>query len=343
MMKKAFYLLVGVLCAFSIRTIYAQQEPVTNHYLYNTYSLSPAFAGTSSKGDLFINYRKEGLHTPPPETYRANAFFPVARNMFIGAEVYKDQIDIFEQFKATLSYTYRLQMASQQFLHFGIWGYMVQNTYDLTKIIGDIDDPLLLNLTQSPQLGYNTGFSLLYINRDLQIGFGIPTLIPTDSVLRTNQETPSFNQTYLFHASNLYDLSSNIQLMPMIVVQRTTNQPTMIDVSASLIFGEKFWLTGMYRTSKTMVLGVGGELFNTLNLYYTYDIGIGGLQHRSGGTHEITLGFKFGKKQMDDVREYKRPSQDKQKPIKPKTQKQKNKRYMLHDYQQLYEQKYRRN
>jgi type IX secretion system PorP/SprF family membrane protein len=334
MMKKPHAILLVILCFFLLESIQAQQFPMSNHYLFNTYSLSPAFAGSNGSGDFYLNYRKDWLNfDPAPETYRFNTSFHIGNSMYIGAEAFKDQVDIFERFKGTLSYTYRLQMANEQYLHFGLWGNVFQNTINVGAIHGNPDDPLIRNLDQLSKMTYNAGFSLIYINRAFYVGFGMPTLIRTkDAYLMQSQGNFAFEQEYQFHISNTFDLSSSLQFMPFVVVRRTSNQPTIIDVSGSFIFGEKFWISGLYRNSQVVALGVGGELFNTMNLHYSYELGIGGIHYRSGGSHEITLGFRFGKYSSGDVKEYKQPKQ----------QKQKNRRYMLHDYQQLYEQKYRR-
>ena len=333
-MKKLNYLLLGIFGFFLFSgKIIAQQFPMTNHYLFNPYSLSPAFAGSKDKGNLFFNYRQDWLNVDPsPETYRFNTSFYVGNNMYLGAEAFMDEVDILKRFKGGLSYTYRLQMANQQYLHFGLWGNVYQNILNIAEIHGNLDDPLFRNLSEYSKMTYNAGFDLIYINKELYVGFGMPTLLATkDAYLMQSQGNFAFTQEYQFHISNTFRLSPVTQLMPFVVVRRTTNQPTIVDVSATFIFAEKFWLSGLYRNSQLVAIGIGGELFNTMSLNYSYEVGIGGIHFRSGGTHEITLGFRFGKTSQDDI--------NKEASLK----KQKNRKYMLHDYQQLYEQKYRRN
>lgn len=331
MIRKAKYFIVGLVCFLLGESAIGQQFPLTNHYLFNPYSLSPTFAGSRGAGEFFFNYRKDWLNfNPAPETFRFNTNFHIGNNMYIGAEAFLDKVDILERFKGSLSYTYRLQMARSQFLHFGIWGSVYQNTINIDNIYGNPDDPLLRNLDQLSKMTYNTGFSLIYFNQNFNVGFGMPTLIRTkDAYLMESQGNFAFEQEFLFHISNTFNLSGEVQLMPFVVVRHTSHQPTIIDVSASFIFSERFWLSGLYRNNQMISLGVGGELFNTMNLNYSYEVGLGGIHYRSGGTHEITLGFRFASYSSGDVRERKQP-------------KQKNKGYMLHDYQQLYEQKYRR-
>ncbi|PKP53666.1 MAG: hypothetical protein CVT92_02795 [Bacteroidetes bacterium HGW-Bacteroidetes-1] len=330
MIRKVKYMILGLVCFLFGKAAVGQQFPLTNHYLFNPYSLSPTFAGSKGAGEFFFNYRKDWLNfANSPETYRFNTNFHIGNNMYLGAEAFMDQVDIFQRFKGSLSYTYRLQMAENQFLHFGIWGSVYQNIINIDDISGNLNDPLIRNLDQLSKMTYNGGFSLIYFNKAFNVGFGMPTIMRTrDAYLLQSQGNFAFEQEYQFHISNTFNLGGDIGLMPFVVVRRTSNQPTIIDASATFIFSNRFWMSALYRNSQVLALGIGGELFNTMNLNYTYELGIGGIHYRSGGTHEITLGFRFGHYD-GDVREMNQP-------------KQKNKRYMLHDYQQLYEQKYRK-
>jgi len=334
MMRKLPIYVLGLVCFLISEMAVGQQFPMTNHYLINPYSLSPATAGSRDKGAFFFNYRKDWLNfgTSSPETIRFNTHFHIGNNMYLGAEAFMDKVDIFQRFKGSLSYTYRLQMAEEQYLHFGLWGSVYQNTINVNNINGNPNDPLYYKLDQLSKMTYNAGFGLVYYNRAFEVGLGMPTLLRTKDAYsyEVNDQLFDFEQEFQFHIANTFTLSPTLQLMPYAVIRRTSNQPTIIDVSASFIFGERFWISGLYRNSQVVAVGVGGELFNSMNLHYTYEVGVGGIHTKGGGSHEITLGFRFGH-QKDDVKEMKQPRQ-----------KQKNRKYMLHDYQQMYEQKYRR-
>lgn len=332
-MRQIQLFVLGIISLLITGQALGQQFPLTDHYLFNPYALSPASAGSREKGAFFFNYRKDWINFGnSPETFRFNTHFHIGNNMYLGAEAFMDEVDIFERFKGSMSYTYRLQMAEAQYLHFGIWGSVYQNIIRVDEIYGNPDDPLIRNLDQLTKMTYNAGFSLIYYNNAFEVGIGMPTLLRTkDAYLDISQGNFAFEQEFQFHIGNTFDLSPGLQLMPVVVVRKTSNQPTIIDASASFIFGEKFWLSGLYRNSKVIALGLGGELFNSMNLNYSYELGLGGIHYDGGGTHEITLGFRFGQNDKEDVKEYKQ-----------KNKKQKNKRYMLHDYQQMYEQKYRR-
>ncbi|MCC7318206.1 MAG: PorP/SprF family type IX secretion system membrane protein [Bacteroidales bacterium] len=334
MIRKITYYLLGLGCLLIGSKAVGQQFPMTDHYLINPYSISPATAGSRDNAAFFFNYRKDWFDfgSGSPETLRFNTYFHLGNNMYLGGEAFMDKVDIFQRFKGALSYTYRLQIAEEQYLSFGLWGSVYQNTLNASDINGNINDPLFRSLDVLTKMNYNAGFGLVYYNRAFEVGIGMPTLLRTkDAYLMQSQGNFAFEQELLFHIGNTFALSPTLELMPYAVVRRTLHQPTIVDVSATFIFDKKFWISGLYRNSQVLALGVGGELFNSLNLHYSYEIGLGGMYDNSGGSHEITLGFRFGQINNDNTRATKQPRQ-----------KQKNRRYMLHDYQQLYEQKYRR-
>ncbi|MBW7847020.1 MAG: PorP/SprF family type IX secretion system membrane protein [Bacteroidales bacterium] len=335
MMKQLRYFLLAAMSIWLSRNTSAQQFPMTDHYLVNPYSLTPATAGGTDKGALFFNYRKDWLDFGKfsPETMRFNTHFHIGANLFLGAEAFMDKVDILERFKGLVSLTYRLEMTENQFLHFGIWGSGYQNTVRVDNINGNIYDPLFRNLDQLNGTTYNGGFGLVYYHNLFETGLGMPTLFRTkDAYYNQSQGRFAFEQEFLFHIANRFIIGTDWSLKPMLVARRTTNTPTIVDLSAQLSYADKFWISALYRNSQVVALGVGGELFNSMNFHYSYELGIGGIHHYGGGSHEITIGFRFGQYQQAEAT-----------PRQPKPGKHKNKRYMLHEYQQMYEQKYRRN
>lgn len=338
-MKKLliFVLLLVLPGAFAA---YGQQFPLSNHYTVNPYSIGPQYAGARSAGEFFFNYRKDWVNiNPAPETMRFNANVGIGAGLFLGAEAFLDRVDILERFKGSMSLTYKLQMADNQFLHFGMNGQMYQNSINLSRLHGDLSDPLFQNLDQLTKLNFNAGWGIMYTNPWFETGLGMPVLLRTpDAYILQSQGNYAFEREFLFHAAGKIPLTDNTYMMPMVLVRHTANQPTGIDGSVNIIFNDQFWVGGLYRNSQALAFLVGGSLLNAMQLTYSYETGLGGYHFRSGGTHEITLGFRFG------------TGQDESKPKRKSTggppersqKRDKNKRFMLHEYQQMYEQKYRR-
>ncbi|MDP3463629.1 MAG: PorP/SprF family type IX secretion system membrane protein [Bacteroidales bacterium] len=289
-----YYLLLFLLVVFSQSN--GQQFPLTSQYVVNPYSLNPAFAGFLSTGEFFLDYRRDWTRIDgSPLTVRASGNARIyADKMWLGGELMMDKADIFQRFKGMLSYTYRLQMTENQHLSFGLWGSITQNLLRVDQVNADMDDPLLKDLTRIFETTYNAGFSLIYTRNRLNLGFAMPTLFRTeDAYVASNDNGFAFEQEYIFHASDIIRLDEEWQLQPFFVWRRTSHHPSSIDLSATIIYLDRVWLSGLYRNSGLFALGFGTELSGRFVINYIYEIGLNGINSQSGGSHEITVGYRI--------------------------------------------------
>ncbi len=292
---KIYYTIILVLAMAGLAG--AQQLPLTGQYLFNPYALNPAFAGSMADAELFFNYRKDWVNiTGSPQTYSLNGSGRVYENMYLGGEILADQADIFYRFKGTLSYTYRLQMEKGQFLSFGLNGKIFQSVVRFDQVNADLNDPVLRDLTRVTGTSFNAGFGLIYNKESLHIGLGMPILFPTrDAYMPESEGRFAFEQAFHLFASDRYSLSHDWQIQPFLVYRKTRNEPGSVDVSAMAIYLDRFWMSGLYRNSSLIALGIGGELYQGFIFNYSYEIGLGGINYRSGGSHEISIGYRINR------------------------------------------------
>ncbi|NOU47910.1 MAG: PorP/SprF family type IX secretion system membrane protein [Bacteroidales bacterium] len=274
----------------------AQQFPVSSHYVFNNYSLDPGFAGLFANGEAYLNYRKEwASFNGNPSTIRANGFTQIRPGMFLGGELLNDKVGIFNRFRVKLNYTYGVQLADIQYLNFSVWGSLFQSSINVDAINADPNDPLTKDISKLNGTDVNAGFSLVYNRDKFTLGFGMPTLFRTKDAYSGGASGKfAFEQEILFHISNRFLLAPDWHLQPFVMWSRTNNMPSIIDISATVFYMEKYWLTMLYRNSSMLAIGVGGELYQGLTMAYTYEIGMRGINGRLGGAHEISLGFRFG-------------------------------------------------
>ncbi len=292
-------LLITLLVFVSLSTgLTGQQFPITSHYIFDGYALDPGYAGFFSGGEVTLNYRKDWAgFNGSPNTVRARGFGALNKNMYLGGELMNDRSDIFGRFKARINYTYSLQMSDFQYLNFSVWGNIFQSTFYTSGINADPDDPLFKDRDKLSATDVNAGFSLVYNNRTFIMGFGMPTLFRTkDAYLLEASGNFAFDQEKLFHISNRFQLDPDWQLQPFFMWSRTNNMPSVIDLSVSCYYLEKYWLTLLYRNDPMLSIGAGGELYEGLLLGYSYAFGLGGKNNRVGGAHEISLSFVFENK-----------------------------------------------
>ena len=72
------------------------------------------------------------------------------------------------------------------------------------------------------------------------------------------------------------------------------------DVSAMFKYMGKLWAAPAYRKDGTLSFTVGGAIYDNFVMNYSYEFSGKGIQGRSSGTHEFSLGFLIGNKKSGD-------------------------------------------
>lgn len=304
-MKKSISIYVLFIFLFVLNQVQAQQFPLSSHYTVNPYAENPAFAGLNNRSEFYLNYRHDwGGIVGSPRTYRMNGNRQVYNNMFVGGELMGDLADVFYRVRAGLSYTYRVQLAENQMLSFGIAGQLYQSLIRIDQVNADLNDPMLRNLDRILSTDYNASFGLVYTVNDVVIGFGMPVMLRTkDAYLTTGQEIFAFERSYNFYFGNRFSIDQQWDFKPVLFARKTINQPMTVDFSGTFVFNQQFWLGAMFRNTAVFGINAGLKILNGMLVHYTYEFGGGNLLSQSGGSHEITLGWS---KPIEDLRSSRR-------------------------------------
>jgi len=73
----------------------------------------------------------------------------------------------------------------------------------------------------------------------------------------------------------------------------TPHAPIQLDLNASFLFGNVFWVGMSYRTAKAITVMTEFKISDRLKLGYSYDMYLNELQPFNYGSHEIRLGYEF--------------------------------------------------
>ena len=84
------------------------------------------------------------------------------------------------------------------------------------------------------------------------------------------------------------------------MVKYVEGAPLQYDVSLRAMLNG-FWLGGSYRAGDAAAALVGWESSKGLTIAYAYDLTLNDLKTTNSGSHEITLGYKFGKPKDRDA------------------------------------------
>ena len=296
MLKLQKYIFILILL-FGGQFLYAQQLPNSTHYLINPYALSPTLAGYTGYSEVFLNYRNDWTKIDgSPRTFSANGFGNVYKEkMWVGGEIMTDKTDILSVFRANLSWTYKLQVENNQFLYFGVWTTYYQASINTGNGIGiDPNDPILINNGKTNSSAFNAGIGINYNWNKLNIGISMPTIFGLNDEY---QQSATFKyivqRQFQFHISYMFDFDNSWQLQTTGLLRNTANEPSCVEISAMAIYLGRFWGGMLYRSGGVLAINLGGHIYNGFVFNYSYEIGMSGINKGSGGSHEITIGYRF--------------------------------------------------
>lgn len=286
-----FVLLLGLL------DMSAQQFHNSTQYLINPYALTPTLAGYTGYSEAFLNYRNDWVGIKgSPSTFSASGFGNIYQEkMWLGGEIMTDKTDILSVFKANLSYTYKLQAENEQHIYFGIWTTFYQASVNTGNGVGiDPNDPVIQNKNKINSSAFNAGFGINYNWRNLNLGFSMPSLFgANDEYVTGSAFKYQVQRQFQFYASNLFQFNDTWQLQAFGVVQKTNNEPTNIEISVMGIYSGRIWTGLLYRNGGVLAINIGGHIYKGMVFNYSYEIGTSGINKGSGGSHQITIGYRF--------------------------------------------------
>ena len=290
--------------------VQAQQTPQYSLYMLNQAAQNPAYVGLENT--LVANgvYRTQwvGLNGAPV-TQIVNAHLPFnVINSGFGLQFENDEAGASQRTSVSLAYSYHLQINRESLLSIGISGGMLQQTLDGGKL-------------RTPDGNYDPDANIIIHNDDLLPTGSVSETVPTFAagvffqgekleagvgMLNLQESSVNFDglsvnlkrNFYLSAAYNL-DLSRNLVLKPSLQVKSDLVQ-TQAEVSAIVKLKDNLFLGTSYRgftpDSQDAIIAIGGfRLSQNWTVAYAYDITLSPLNTVSSGSHEIMLGYNFGK------------------------------------------------
>lgn len=100
-------------------------------------------------------------------------------------------------------------------------------------------------------------------------------------------------------ASYRFDFAQHYGIEPIIQFKYVKNSPVSFDIGSRFHYKRMGWLSVSYRRQSAIGVGFGLNLLAHFNLSYTYEFGTGATQKFGANTHEMRLGFIFGKKKKE--------------------------------------------
>jgi type IX secretion system PorP/SprF family membrane protein len=297
-MKKISILLLAL---FPFAVI-AQQLPHYSQYMINDYVMNPAIGGKNNyfQGMSANRYQWGGI-TDAPRTYILSLNGPLKYDhMGIGGQLFTDIVGPTRRTGFYMSYAYHIPLTKKIKLSFGLSAGILQFMVDGQKInLHDAGDLILTNSLQSVlNADFNAGF-YLYSDR---FWVGASCMQIQQNKLKffdyMSNTTSLMNRHYYGMLGYRQPIGDNFVLEPSALLKFVQPAPFQFDIGMRMIYKEKFWLGGSYRSHDAIAIYTGYIFRENLMLGYSYDFTTTDLGNYSTGTHELILGIRFNRNGM---------------------------------------------
>lgn len=289
--------------------IYAQQNALMNHYIFNQTTINPAYVGTKQWTNLNFTTASQwtGLEGAP-FTQVLSLEGAISSRNGLGVQIINDKVGAQYQQSIYGSFSHILKLNEKWNLSFGIAAGLSYFTLDGNKLNSAEYDPSV------PQQRVNT-FKFdpktgvfLYSDR-FYAGFSVNDLLGD---LIKNKRTNSIDQArhYYLTAGYVFDLGDQFKWKPSFLIREDLRAQSTMDINNFVLYKETFWLGVTYRFGVNSVFN--NELDNTLRMRnaivfmtewninksllvgYAYTMSTSALSGFSG--HEIEIAYTFPKR-----------------------------------------------
>jgi len=292
----------------------AQQAPMYTHYMNNTLSVNPAYAGSRDVLTLTALHRSQWVgFTGAPVTQTFTAHTPLRNeHVGLGLAVLNDKIGPTNNTSVFVDYAYIIKLNERSKLAFGLSaGVNIYNANLNTLQLDQQTDPSFLNDVNN-HVTPNFGFGAYYSRERFYAGVSAPNLLQNSYLVNEQagiSSTIGKEQRHFFLiAGALFNLTDKLAFKPTTLIKVTSGAPVQADLTASFIILKRLLVGAMWRTGDSFGGLIGFDITEQLHLGYSYDWSYGlrtGVYNR--GSHELMLRYDIifpGKKQIHSPRNF---------------------------------------
>ena len=319
-MKKLYIGVVVLLVLLKTSDLNAQQEIHFTQYIFNTLSVNPAYAGYKEQwyAQMALRNQWAGVQGAPKTAQFSidGIVSPISRNVGLGLQLNSDKMGPQSSTSLYLNYAYRIRLNEEdtQRLSFGLAAGLGQFGVDGTLFSTVDNNDLALLYSNESIWKWNLRLGAYYYAPRWYAGISLMNILEGEDNAVFNSDLGRYNVVQRKHmyiiAGTIMDISPAFKLRPSFLIMDDFKGPTSIDLSAMLIFNQRFWIGGSYRTGMELLkrdyvkysaenlhrsnaLSVITQIYISENLRvgYSYDYLLNTFGNQETGSHEISLGY----------------------------------------------------
>lgn len=275
---------------------YGQQVSQYSQWAFHQFSYNPAHAGIQECIDIHSIYRSQwGGFDGAPKSGLATISIPVRtlRKQYLntrhglGARFENDRVGQFATNRMNLAYAAHFNFDRDNRLSMGIYGGIVQFSFDGNSATTIESDPEIMRQTNTVDPDFTAGF--WYNSTNYYGGLVV------QNVTRSLWNEPGFNSRHRFHvllnAGYKFAMSEDFTFLPHALLRIPPRGPVSFDLNALLDYRNVFGVGLGYRNGDAVIAIASLRIKEQFQIVYSFDYTISEIQNVSSNTHEISLRF----------------------------------------------------
>jgi type IX secretion system PorP/SprF family membrane protein len=297
---KKLNIIIFLFLFLMFQQVLSQQDPLSSHYMFNTLTYNPGFAGISGKICATAITRQQWIgFKGAPSTTLFNISAPIAPfriSSGIGLLVVSDNIGFDKNINLSASYSYHMSLGQGKLgmgINLGMLNksltpdWKIPNGDNFTPASGD---PLIPENKES-FVAFDAGMGLYYAADKYYAALSVTHL--NQPKFRFTKGTPYVSRHFYFTAG--YDLqlpNPSLELLPSFFAT-SDGKVTQFTVNSLLRYNKKVWGGVSYRAGDALIGMIGFELYNGLRIGYAYDFPLSDIRKNTTGSHEFMVNYCF--------------------------------------------------
>ncbi len=285
-----------VFALFLIQTaLSAQQESMFSRYMFNTMTITPAYAGSHDALRFSVQARRQWLNFNGSPLTALASVDGVSKDERAGWGVLVgyEQIGLYKTQDVYGNYAYRFEMGEGK-LALGI---RAGATFYQNKLQSAVlADPL--DILYANDINYvvpKMGIGAYYQDEQWYIGMSVPNMVSYRSgrSFSLNDEKSYIRRHYFVNAGFIIPIEKGVMLKPSILIKYVKAAPVQADINLQMYVLNKVSVGVGYRTGDAITFMA--EVFPNENLRigYSYDFTLSRIRLYGGGAHEIIVGYEL--------------------------------------------------
>jgi type IX secretion system PorP/SprF family membrane protein len=276
--------------------VFAQQDPLFTQYMFNKLVVNPAYAGSKELFTVDLLNRTQWVNIDgAPRTLTISAHTAMKnKKVGLGVYIFRDVLGPTNNQGIMGTYAYRIYMGSGS-LAFGLQFGLKYYDFDWSQMNLKYPD-ILFDPQDVRRITPDANFGVYYQTNRMFVGVSSKQLLENEYGYTTNEGTSSFTKlTRHFYLMGGFavPIVDNVVFRPSLMAKYVSNAPMQLDLNASFLFGNVFWVGASFRSAKAITFLTEIKISERFKLGYSYDFYLNELQPFNYGSHEIRFGYEF--------------------------------------------------